>query len=378
MQTTRDSSLDELRGLAICLVLFVHSGNRVFTLFRQEGAPSGEIGFGKSITDLGLYGVQVFFVLSGFLMWKLYSQSEHTKSSGSTFVKKRFLKVFPSWALFCLISYLLLEFEIDFFGWSTLDPETLSLSNLEGFLLSLTFTAWLFPEFWLSIVLGGWSIQTEVIFYVLFASQVIFRLISPRHIIWLLSTLQLLAVFPLSATFFDGWTSIGAFHSLAFFVLGSLWAQSKISRVSYFSILQTTIFTFPLTSAAFISAFLFSSPPFGSSMISIIVVLGAVSLVKVFENSRSPHKKILSSLGEVSYSMYFVHFFMVQLAVQAAPFFLRFYSEGATLGQNALYLSTSGLVFALTLMLSYPISRLLFICFERPISLGFRGEKKEG
>lgn len=83
------SQLDGIRGLAIILVLLNH-------LF-----------FYIPLAIIGWIGVDLFFVLSGFLITGILLDSKHKENYYLTFIKRRFFRIFPLY-FFCLIVFFLI------------------------------------------------------------------------------------------------------------------------------------------------------------------------------------------------------------------------------------------------------------------------------
>lgn len=105
----RYSELDGVRGIAILLVLFFHYGNN--QLLFWEKAPL----WVTIISKVGSFmwsGVDLFFVLSGFLIGMVLLKNKGSKNYFSTFYWRRFLRIFPLFYFFLLI-YLLLKW-VDF------------------------------------------------------------------------------------------------------------------------------------------------------------------------------------------------------------------------------------------------------------------------
>jgi peptidoglycan/LPS O-acetylase OafA/YrhL len=84
--------LDGLRGVAILLVVTHHFG--MFAGFSREG--QGVVGFVLTrLLDLGWAGVDLFFVLSGFLITSILLASRHETTYFSAFYGRRILRIFP-------------------------------------------------------------------------------------------------------------------------------------------------------------------------------------------------------------------------------------------------------------------------------------------
>lgn len=98
----RIPSLDGIRAVAIIFVLIDHING-------TQGAAIPGLWWIIKYTDIGLLGVRIFFVLSGFLITTLLLD-EYTKTQSislSRFYFRRTLRIFPPYYLFLLIVFLL-------------------------------------------------------------------------------------------------------------------------------------------------------------------------------------------------------------------------------------------------------------------------------
>ena len=94
-------ALDGVRGIAILLVLFHH-----FTLFDPVTTIGAWLGFGAL---LGWSGVDVFFVLSGFLITGILIDARGSDRYFASFYMRRVLRIFPLYYLIVFISFVLLS-----------------------------------------------------------------------------------------------------------------------------------------------------------------------------------------------------------------------------------------------------------------------------
>lgn len=95
-------SLDGLRGIAILMVLWFHTF--------LYGAPitNGLIAKLASVASVGQTGVDLFFVLSGFLITRILLASKNKSNFFINFYARRLLRIFPLYYGFLIIYFLVL------------------------------------------------------------------------------------------------------------------------------------------------------------------------------------------------------------------------------------------------------------------------------
>ncbi len=149
--------LDGLRGVAILLVVFFHSYSRWPRLH-----PFGDSFMTTPILSDGWIGVQLFFMISGFVIALSLRASQDFRG----FIFRRWLRLFPAMLILSLVNY----------GGSFLFPHRpLGLPSLRDLLPGLTFVE---PEFWALLIgkprpileLSFWTLYVEVKFYVIFGA----------------------------------------------------------------------------------------------------------------------------------------------------------------------------------------------------------------
>lgn len=87
-RTARDPRLDGLRGFAVLLVLLFHA-----TLFGADRTPGAALF--SALPSLGWSGVDLFFVLSGFLITRILLATRHSSSYYGSFWARRALRIAP-------------------------------------------------------------------------------------------------------------------------------------------------------------------------------------------------------------------------------------------------------------------------------------------
>lgn len=82
--------LDGVRGMAILPVMALH-----FIASQIHGAQNGIERFAENITGYGMWGVDLFFVLSGYLITGLLADTRESPKYFSSFYMRRTLRIFP-------------------------------------------------------------------------------------------------------------------------------------------------------------------------------------------------------------------------------------------------------------------------------------------
>jgi exopolysaccharide production protein ExoZ len=233
----------------------------------------------------GPAGVDIFFVISGFVM--VESQRRKTLNP-LAFFKRRVARIAPLYLLLTLA----------YWGLATVVPSLFpNLVLSTGWLFaSMTFTAQAFG-FNAPILGQGWTLEFEMLFYLVFASSLFLKNSIKAGIS---STLLLL---------------------LGVFVLG----LNPIMLEFSFGVLIAIFYrSFRLSKVASILAFGVGLVglilPFGEilKLESRIIYFGIPSFLLILAtvNLRQTTNRLLLSLGEASYSVYLIQFFLI-------PFFFR-------------------------------------------------------
>ncbi len=105
----RMPALDGLRGLAILLVMQVHFWGLAFSI----GAPTPDLAVDRwadRVIGVGWSGVDLFFVLSGFLITGILYDTKGSSNSLRTFYARRILRLAPVYYLFLLFVLVVVPF----------------------------------------------------------------------------------------------------------------------------------------------------------------------------------------------------------------------------------------------------------------------------
>jgi peptidoglycan/LPS O-acetylase OafA/YrhL len=114
--------LDGLRGLAILLVMLFHYG----TALNRSKLPQHALSI---VAELGWTGVDLFFVLSGFLITGILLDSREADNYFSSFYFRRVLRIFPLYYF-----SLLLVFSFTRSGCQALNSSPRRRTNASGIL----------------------------------------------------------------------------------------------------------------------------------------------------------------------------------------------------------------------------------------------------
>lgn len=303
----RVESLDILRGLMALAVAFYH-----FTTWYPVFQPGRFMAY--TAAKAGHYGVEGFFIISGFCFFYLYGPGSFRGDGLARFHLKRFLRIAPLYYA-AVLTNLVLGIQV---GNGT-SPRML--------LENATLTFGLFhPNH--SLVLGGWSIGVEYVFYLAFP---LLAWAAGRYSPFLaLGALALLALSLRYTLFlvpeagaagdmnFHAYVQLGN-HGFLFF-LGGLAAQARV-RIPW----RLTAGSFFLLAGALTAAFCLRYRNFYDHFVVMqgfpryyfaFLCFGMVALFAFRDFPASPLKRFGVFLGEISYSVYLIHPF-AQVALKA-------------------------------------------------------------
>jgi peptidoglycan/LPS O-acetylase OafA/YrhL len=158
----RIPQLDGIRGLAILLILIWH-----YYVSLPPGETNGLHALVKQVFSLSWSGVDLFFVLSGFLIGGILLDNKSAKNVFSVFYYRRFFRIIPLYAIF-LIPYLIISSSNvwqDQKGLSWLFKNPLPLWSYASFTQNyFMIKAGTFGPHWSAIT---WSLAIEEQFYLL-------------------------------------------------------------------------------------------------------------------------------------------------------------------------------------------------------------------
>lgn len=294
------TGIQALRGIAALLVVLHHTLEELAYSIPQNALI-------ETVTRAGACGVDLFFVISGFIMANSTSSlvKKKTGAAATTFLKNRIVRIVPLyWILSAFVVVL----------------------HSTGFLYKtkiITFADTMRSIFFLpteNLLIGvGWTLNYEFTFYIAFTIAILAR---ERIGICLASTLILLLVFMI-AHFIPSSTLAAHFGNPIIFEFSYGMIIAKMTKST--SIRRRTLMQIVMIAATII---LYSSYKENSSSTNGLnasyrfLVWGVPSAVIVYAFTKiSDSLGIFNSIGDSSYSLYLIHSFVMT----ALALFIRLY-----------------------------------------------------
>jgi exopolysaccharide production protein ExoZ len=323
------SILEALRGTAALCVYFSHSDAA------HLATNSWLI---KNKETLGVFGVYLFFGVSGYLIWQSAKRYIPQKGGLSIYALHRITRIIP---LF-IVNLFFVIFLLKAIG-SIWVPNVDTVTVVRH----LTFTQSLLPSVSRNLNPVLWTLTHEMLFYVL--APVIFIVTRRFSIFVVLGSLLVLSMYSMTNSF----GFFGPFLNVLYaFVIGILLVEindSKRPAVGLVLILAAALFSV-LTNNAILSIALTSLSVLAFCLTSEITSFTSIRSVKFV-------LKPLIFCGTISYSLYIWHYLIIGIA--------EYY--GTSLSKNIPYWNNSalgrGVLFTAFVVF---VSWISYVCIERP------------
>ncbi|MCK1396147.1 acyltransferase [Bradyrhizobium sp. 1] len=338
------TNIQVLRGIAAMLVIWVHAQ----VMMTSTLIP-------PSLRQAGYGGVDLFFVISGFII--VHSTSSST--DWATFAKRRFLRVAPLYYVFTLIAVVICYVR----------PSVFNLTGIDAAMIvkSLAFVPFeiaknnIYPVYPL-----GWTLNYEIFFYALFTPMLLLNNVRLR--VAMLCAVLLALV--LAGTRIHDPAQQGM---IAYFCTRPLildFAFGMIIAIWPYFPTRTVVPSYALLIAGFaglvwfgrilptetVTIFPWSGTTLRYGVPSALIVAGMVGLQSCGRTASNP---LLKQLGDASYSLYLSHFLVVLPLEFAASVYL--HDDLATLAAGMIAMITA---------LAFGV--LVYRSVERPLAGDFR------
>jgi peptidoglycan/LPS O-acetylase OafA/YrhL len=342
--------LDIFRSCAILLVMFFHAG---FLLSNTSLK-----GFPRLQAAMGFYGVDMFFILSGFLIGGILLKEIETKKEFGMpelfqFWKRRWFRILPNYYLILLVNYFIAHYK---------------LLNVDVHLYSWKFLFFLqnFSTPFYGFFGESWSLTIEEWFYISFPLflAIFLDFMSPKKAFLLVIILMILystrhRILSVNYTIDDwGWSIIflkvvlmrldsiayGLLAAWLFYYYGNYWSKLKIPGL--------------IVGIGLLSFLLFYKIPNNTFYKEVTyLTLSPISAMLMLPFIRSIHitgvaGKAITHISKISYSLYLINGIV----------------DAAIMDNFPVKNSTDGIIkYLLFWTISIVCSTLLYKYFERPI-----------
>ena len=312
-----------LRGIAAAAVALAHITSNQSPLLGEQRVVLPDI--------IGFWGVDIFFVISGFIIAYITSNLPSGFSSAREFLCKRIIRIVPAYWFFTLVFFF-------FDKWNLLGSPEASKINVMMLIKSLLFIKPGFP-----LLFVGWTLTLEIFFYFVFAICMIF-LKNPQRIIIICAFFVFLTSLPMIINYENRYFKFYTQAILLEFASGMLiagiykrqyfFSRHIFSWVFFFIgclLLITSNYYFEIGTLNYYRALLWGVP-------AIFIVQGALGLAHLQLG------RAVSALGSISYSLYLCHMICIYVSAKVA---MKWMLPGIDVGWVYIFLAvTSSLIVA--------------------------------
>lgn len=157
-------SIQALRGIAALLVVMVHGAAFERILISENGLAEAPLIGGLFLNGYG--GVDLFFVISGFIMVWVTQRAVPGVATSADFLFARFLRVYPMW---WMAAGLMLAYALNVQILSTLATGEIVEEPIRYSTSYLLKSFFLLPQLEFPVLAVGWTLIHEIYFYAVFA-----------------------------------------------------------------------------------------------------------------------------------------------------------------------------------------------------------------
>ena len=299
--------IDSMRGIAILMVILVHTSNALIV----------DSGVLSTLSKYGQMGVQLFFVASAFTLCLSFSKRKDEHAPILAFYIRRFFRIAPMYYL-GIAGYCILRTLINYVNsGEIIVPDQYTPINI---MANALFFHGVYEPANNNIVPGGWSIGTEVLFYLIFPLLMLvlykrlkgkLALILSFPIVVFVALALVINSLPVSTVENNSFIYYSIFLQFPVFAIGitlffllesyeALLLRMSVSFIALLFIIFSTLSIYVGWESQIENAFIF------------VPFLSAISfffLVELFRRIDKLNLNILIRVGQRSYSMYLIHFF---------------------------------------------------------------------
>ncbi|MEM7329705.1 MAG: acyltransferase [Pseudomonadota bacterium] len=348
-------SIQALRALAAFAVLMAH-------LYGVENKHSDGNTVLSASALVGVSGVDLFFVISGFIMVWIAGDLPAGARNAGKFLFARVARIYPVWWLFAgaMAAYLYITYGTP---WDADMVQRLGVNGIGHLLKSFL----LIPHDALPVLSVGWTLIHEIYFYLVFALLLLlpqsYRL--PAFILWAIVILASISV-QLTGSYANSIFSLVLFPMTLEFLMGGAaawilkssqgqWRWPALIGGVVWLIMALILVDFQSADETLPTARTFA---YGPAFALLVYALVAIEQTTRF-GTLIPQS--LVRIGDWSYSLYLCH--LLVISAVARVFFPFFAAEGIFDNLAFIIIATGAALF---------VSGLAYYLFERPVLVAAR------
>ncbi len=295
--------IEALRGLSVILVILYH-----FKFNSLE----------FQIIKGGFIGVDIFFVISGFIITKIIMDNKIENFSLLYFYERRIKRIIPLLSVVLIISIISLFFIFDFFLLNKNINASISIfSAISNFYFWSSAVLYQFAEENNLINLHFWSLSIEMQFYILFPLLFIFFRKNEKFLhlfvlcFLILSYLFVVKIYKVHNffNFYNSFSRVFEFFSGAMIFFYSSKLKNFVNEKFHLS-----LYFLGLVILFIYLQFLQNEAFHPSPYAPVFIISLALMIIFNNDNSLKKLKKYFSYLGKISYSLYLWHFPILVIA----------------------------------------------------------------
>ncbi|WP_159713339.1 acyltransferase family protein [Sphingomonas sp. AX6] len=344
--------MQALRGVAAAAVV-VHHAILISIHRYPDDAKSAQIIPSQWAIELGSIGVDIFFILSGFLMVWISEPYLKQKKTVTHFFRQRVLRIWPMYAIVTIVTLIPISLVYIQTG---VRPFDLQLYRVMGILFWPSFSEYGHLQ---PIVVVGWTLIYEIVFYACFAIALLIRKGS------LLLNLSLIIAFLYITSSFGSsvWSELFGNDLLFEFLIGaSIGALACSSNPARHRVITLMAFAMVLGS--------FAAHLTGSENRVLLFGLpaGAIFLAFLTLENKIFWPQWIKVLGDASYSIYLTHMIVMYLVTVPVALWLSIYMPSSW---------SIILVSAISFLLSIIVGVSAYFLMEDPVTKFLKGGRSK-
>ena len=351
-------ALDGIRFLAILGVILFHITNYIYQNHSDQELQTFVKNIVLPITKYGRFGVELFFIISGFII-TLSIENHRIKGSLvllKSFYFRRFSRIFPPYFIIITCSLI----------FNLLFLKTLSVENgVNSYLASIFFIHNLiYPGEFPFLSGAAWSLEIEIQFYIL--APILFLLFNGQanYLKILLNLIFFLLFFVVNNIGYNVETK-SLLNYAHYFILGNILAFFKLRRNyignHYNIILITIIIIYIFIYILNIKYASANSIIILHKLFTLLILFAGLYYILYLNKVKILTNKILTKIGKISYSIYLLNYPIIVLFGQSIL--------SITIFKN--YYFTLILFIILFLILILFLSYIFYSIVEKPLKILF-------